>query len=185
MDDGFQNPIIKKDISVLVFDENIGFGNGFLLPAGPLREPKFAIKRADAIMVIKNNNKTKKSKFIECLKKYNLPLFYATNKTTIPKNNGKIISFAGIGYPQKFFDSILPKSVKEISFPDHYEYKKNDLEKLIHLAESEKAKLITTEKDWVRLPDNAKKHIEFAKLETIIEPAFWGWLKDKTNGIIQ
>ena len=82
MDDGFQNPGIKKDISVLVFDEGIGFGNGFMLPAGPLREPVSEISRADAIIVIKN--KTVSPDFALPT---NIPVFYARNQVICPYDN--------------------------------------------------------------------------------------------------
>lgn len=177
MDDGFQNPTIKKDISILVFDEKMGFGNGFVLPAGPLREPRFAIKRADAIIVIKNKDQKARSEF----NFYNKPVFYAANKTIMPKTNGRTVVFAGIGYPKKFFDAISPKAIEEKSFPDHYKYKKSDLNKLLLLGKKEKADVITTEKDWVRLSADMQKKIKFAKLETVIEPAFWNWLKGKTD----
>ncbi|HNY25147.1 MAG TPA: tetraacyldisaccharide 4'-kinase [Alphaproteobacteria bacterium] len=178
MDDGFQNPTIKKDLSIIVFDENIGVGNGFVLPAGPLREPIFAIKRADAVIIIKSVKQKLKHKF------YGKPVFYATNKTILPKVKNKIIAFAGIGYPQKFFDSLSPRAEIVKKFPDHYNYKKSDLDKLFSLARKENADLVTTEKDWVRLPSDIQKKIKVAKLETTIEPAFWAWLKGKTNGII-
>lgn len=175
MDDGFQNSTIKKDISILVFDENLGVGNGFFLPAGPLREPMFAVKRADAVIIIRGNN----SKFKI---PYKTPVFYAKNKTITPDTNGRIIAFSGIGYPQKFFDALSPNALEVKSFPDHYHYKKSDLNNLFLMAKQERAELVTTEKDWVRLPENIQKKIKFAKLETVIEPAFWVWLKEKTNG---
>ena len=94
MDDGLQNPLIKKDISILVFDEMIGFGNGFLLPAGPLREPKHFANKADAIIVIRNAKNNKKKKFIL---PDNVPVFYAENKTVSPyNNNSRLYAFAGI-----------------------------------------------------------------------------------------
>ena len=115
MDDGFQNPGIKKDISVLVFDDGIGFGNSFLLPAGPLREKKAEIRRADAIIVIKKKKIAKNFSLPT-----SMPIFYATNKEVCPYNkNTDVVAFAGIGYPQKFFDNIPCKIVKKISFPDH------------------------------------------------------------------
>ena len=164
MDDGFQNSSIKKDISILVFDEGLGYGNGFLLPAGPLREPRRAINRADAIIVIKNKN---------------IPLFYAENKTISPYDeNQNVVAFAGIGYPRKFFGA-LKNVVATRAFPDHWDYTDDDLNKLFALAKKHKAKLITTEKDWVRLPDAVREKIKYAKLETQIDDMFWKWIKDK------
>lgn len=176
MDDGFQNPLVKKDISILVFDEGIGFGNGFVLPAGPLREPVCAIKRADAVIVIKGTKQNPDFKI-----PYDVPVFYAFNNTVMPKVHGNIIAFAGIGYPQKFFDALTPHAVETVAFSDHHKYTHADLNKLFLMAKKEQADLITTEKDWVKLPKWAQKKIKVAKLETFIEPGFWTWLKGEVK----
>ena len=179
MDDGFQNSSIKKDISVLVFDEAIGFGNGFLLPAGPLREKKTAIGRADAIILIKRANVQPGFALPT-----NIPVFYATNTEKCPYDKKTpVIAFAGIGYPEKFFDNVPCKIVEKIPFPDHYQYSDDDIKKLIKKADEKNAKLLTTEKDWVRLPDWAQKKIKFSMLETKIDDKFYSWLKGKVDGI--
>lgn len=174
MDDGLQNPTIKKDISILVFDEGLGYGNGLLLPAGPLRVPKSATVNADAIIVIKS--KTPKKKFVLPV---GIPVFYAKNQTVSPYDeNQKLVAFAGIGYPKKFF-AALKNVVARRSFADHYEYTKDDLDALMRLANKKKAKLITTEKDWVRLPIELRDEIKYARLDTVIDNAFYDWVKEK------
>ena len=179
MDDGFQNSSIKKDISILVFDEGIGFGNKFLLPAGPLREPVSEIRRADAVIVIKRKKVVK-----DFTLPTSMPIFYAKNKEVCPYDeNTPVIAFAGIGYPKKFFDNVPCKIVQKISFPDHYQYTDNDIKDLIARADAKNAKLLTTEKDWVRLPDWAKKQIRFSALNTEIENGFYDWIKGKIDDI--
>lgn len=174
MDDGLQNPTIKKDVSIMVFDEGLGFGNGFLLPAGPLRQPQSAIKNADVIVVIKN--KTVNKNFIL---PYGIPVFYAENKTMSPYDEDeKLVAFAGIGYPDKFFGA-LHNVVAKKAFPDHWQYTEQDLQDLINCAKKHNAKLITTEKDWVRLPEKYQNIIKYAKLSTVIETTFFNWLKEK------
>ena len=174
MDDGFQNPKIVKDISILVFDQGLGYGNGFLLPAGPLREPRRAVRRADAIIIVKNKKPKKRFKLPE-----ELPVFYATSKTFSPYDEDeKLYAFAGIGYPKKFFNS-LNNVVGNKSFPDHYQYTDKDLEKLFEAANKKGAKLITTEKDWIRLPEELRSDIKYARLDMIIDNQFWNWLEEK------
>lgn len=176
MDDGMQNPSIFKDVSIFVFDSSLGFGNGFMLPAGPLREPKSAVRRADAIIVIKNKKMKKNFKL-----PLGIPVFFAETKTISPyRKNEKLFAFAGIGYPKKFFNS-LTGVVGTRAFADHYQYTDADLEKIVKLADKKKAKLITTEKDWVRLPDEFKDRIKYATLETVIDEKFFDWLKEKLN----
>lgn len=176
MDDGLQNPSIKKDVSILVFDESLGFGNGFLLPAGPLREPKSRAGRVDAIVVIKNSKRKKNFNLPA-----GIPIFYATNKTIMPRGkNDRLVAFAGIGYPKKFFNA-LSGVVARRAFGDHYQYTEQDVSELLKIAKRKNAKLITTEKDWVRLPNELREKIKFAKLETVIEPKFFDWLKEKLN----
>ncbi len=176
MDDGLQNPLIKKDISIFVFDESLGFGNGFLLPAGPLREPKKHVQNADAIIVIKNKNPRKKF-----VLPAGVPIFYAENKTVSPYSRGeRLFAFAGIGYPKKFFNS-LSGVVGRRSFGDHYQYNEKDIADLINAAKRKRSKLVTTEKDWVRLPMDVREKIKFARLETKIENRFFDWLKEKLN----
>ncbi len=179
MDDGFQNSSIKKDISVLVFDESVGFGNGFLLPAGPLREKKSAIRRADAIILIKRKNVARNFALPT-----DIPVFKAKNTEICPYNDKTpVIVFAGIGYPEKFFDNVPCKIIEKISFPDHYQYTKEDIENLINKAKKKNAELLTTEKDWVRLPDWAQKQIKFSVLNIDIEKSFYDWLKGKVNDV--
>lgn len=179
MDDGFQNSSIKKDISILVFDESIGFGNGFLLPAGPLRETKSAIRRADAVILIKRKNV--KSDFALPT---NVPIFYAKNSEICPYGDDtNVIAFAGIGYPEKFFNNVPCNVIEKISFPDHYQYTDTDIKNLINKASEKNAKLLTTEKDWVRIPEWAQKQIRFSALHTEIEGNFYDWLKGKVNDI--
>ena len=181
MDDGFQNSSIHKDISVLVFDEAIGFGNGFLLPAGPLREKKSAILRADAIILIK-----RKDVRLDFALPTNIPVFHAKNSEICPYDkNTHVVVFAGIGYPKKFFDNVPCKIVEKISFPDHYQYTDEDIKKLIDTAKGKNAKLLTTEKDWVRLPKWAKEQIKFSALQTDIDSRFYDWLKGKVNEIVK
>jgi len=180
MDDGFQNPTIKKTISILVFDENIGVGNGFLLPAGPLREGMGALKRADAVIIIRGTAGRKKEIKIPS----NIPVFYADSQTISPYDeNEKLYAFAGIGYPKKFF-GVLKNVVGTRIFADHYQYTDDDINKLSNIADKMGAKLITTEKDWVRLSDIARSRIKYAKQEITIEGAFWDWLKGAIDGKI-
>ena len=174
MDDGLQNPTVKKNVSLIVFDESIGFGNGFLLPAGPLREPRSHAGNADALIIIKSKT-PRKNWTIPA----SIPVFYATNKTVSPyDDNIPLVAFAGIGYPKKFFDC-LSNVMETRAFPDHYQYTDSDIKKLIDLADKHGAKLITTEKDWVRLPESVRDEIKYARLDTCLEDAFWNWLKEK------
>lgn len=174
MDDGLQNPTIKKDVSIMVFDQGLGYGNGFLLPAGPLRAPKCAAKKADAIIIIASPKPKKKFKTPK-----NVPVFYAKNQTVSPYTaDTRLVAFAGIGYPDKFFRS-LDNVVATRSFPDHYQYTSEDLNKLILLAQKKNAKLITTEKDWVRLPLELRDTIKYARLDTVIDNTFFDWIKEK------
>jgi tetraacyldisaccharide 4'-kinase len=181
LDDGFQNPSVKKDISILVFDETIGVGNGFCLPAGPLREPLcFGISRADAVIIIKSNDYSTLKFQLSTFKK---PVFLAKNESLNPGLYGKVITFAGIGYPQKFFDAVanMPRVriMESVSFPDHYDYKKQDIINLFKLAKKYDAELCCTEKDWVKLPENVRKKIKYVPLVTTIQPEFWEWLEEK------
>lgn len=187
IDDGFQNPTIKKDISLLVFDSGLRMGNGFMLPAGPLREPLSAIERADGIVIMRRKNTMKRggAEFIAQLEKYGKPIFFAKTRSIDPGADGNVVAFAGIGYPKKFFDSIAPlygdRLVKTVSFADHYQYTDADIKKLFQIAYDKKATLITTDKDWVRLPDWAQKKIRFSKQEVIIGDGFWIWIRNKLS----
>lgn len=174
MDDGLQNPRVKKTVSIMVFDEGIGYGNSLMLPAGPLREPRRAAARADAIIIVKSARPRRKFQLPD-----GVPVFYATAATKNPYPAGTpLVAFAGIGYPKKFFNS-LPDVVASRAFGDHYQYTDDDLKALTALARKKGAQLITTEKDWVRLPAAAQAHIKYAPLSMVIEGGFYKWLTEK------
>jgi len=157
MDDGFQNPSLAKTLSLLVFDGNYGIGNGYGFPAGPLREFLSAgIKRADAVIGIGQLPRT----ILSAAK--DKPVF--TAETVACGNNDdvkgkRVMAFAGIGRPQKFFDSLSAAGadiVETRSFPDHHSYADTEIRNLHKEATSKSAQLITTSKDHVRLSPEVK-----------------------------
>ncbi len=152
MDDGLQNPHIKKDIKFVVINGDMGFGNGKMLPAGPLREPlKRGLKKADAFILIGEDKRN-----VRALLPADKPLFTATLH---PRDhvhvNRRYVAFAGIGYPEKFYNFLRAHNaeiVETVDFPDHYPYTEEDIQTLNFKAINHAAELITTEKDFIRLP---------------------------------
>ena len=162
MDDGHQNQLLKKSLSLLVVDAEIGFGNGKIFPAGPLRENlNESLKRSDAIILMKPNKDYKPDSFLlRQLRDKVLIHAYLKPTSILPK--GKLYAFSGIGRPNKFFDSLRNYGgniIEAISYSNHYQYKDIDIEKLFVLASEYGASLITTEKDYVRLPKGYRKGV--------------------------
>ena len=163
MDDGFQDHQIKKNLNILVIDGSYGFGNGFLIPAGPLRETvKEGRIKADLIIIINEDKKNLTSIF------KNKKTIFSQSKITSKLNNQKsYIAFCGLARPEKLFDSIGKDLtlVQKISFADHFSYQEKDLEKLTLLAQKNQSSLITTKKDWVKFSEKYQKEIEYVDYE--------------------
>jgi len=178
MDDGFQNPSIRKDVSVLAFDAGVE-SNYLILPAGAMRETlRHGIKRCDAVLL--NGHEPRVMKMAKRLRK---PVFFIRKEMNAANLFGKFIAFAGIGYPDKFFESLrrIPtvRLVGRVPFPDHHLYGKDDIIRLFRMARQYEAGLICTEKDWVKLPLNIRKKIKYAPLKTVLPPNFYVWLDKK------
>ncbi len=167
MDDGFQNPQLYKDVSLLVVDAVMGFGNGCVVPAGPLREPVHtAFKRCDALLVMRSGQADEEQaeslKSMLALPSFQKPVFYAWPEPEGLPPHGPLLAFAGIGRPEKFFEALKKSGaelVESVSFPDHHPYTQKDLEELHNLAHEYQARLVTTEKDWIRLDPQTRKEV--------------------------
>ena len=171
MDDGFQDYSIKKDFSILCFNEKQWIGNGLVLPAGPLREGLNSLKKANCVFI----NGEKNLKIENQINKiYKSNIFYFKY---IPKNiekftNKKIIAFAGIGNPVNFFELLKKNNLNLVdskTFPDHYIFSDKDMDNLIMKAKNNEAILLTTEKDYFRIKDNYKINIEKLEIDLKIE----------------
>ena len=172
LDDGFQDFSIKKDLSIICFNEKQWIGNGLTIPSGPLRENLNALKKADCIIVNGKKNKTIESKILS--KNDKIKIFYSTYEPQNIKEfqDKKIVAFAGIGNPENFFDLLKNNKlniIKKIRFPDHYKYSERELEKLLDIAKESNAILLTTEKDYFRLSENYKRSIKYIKIKVEIE----------------
>ena len=166
MDDGFQNPSLYKDISFVVIDGNIGLGNGFCIPAGPLREFKdLGLHRASAIMLIGEDTHDLAASFGK------LPVFKGRIKPVSPSPlTYDVVAFAGIGRPEKFYQSLSGcgfNIVETRDFPDHHFYTEDELNQLIALGKRHKAPVYTTAKDFVKIPPRLQS--KFKVLEIAIE----------------
>ena len=182
LDDGFQDHSIYKDLSILCFNEKQLIGNGFTIPAGPLREPLSALRRSKIILI----NGKKNEDFENKIKSINneINIFYSKY---IAQNSNKflnenILAFAGIGNPENFFDLLKENNInveKKISFPDHYNYSKKELDKLLKISKENNLKLLTTEKDFFRIKHFNITDIDYLtiKLKIINEELFEKELK--------
>ena len=154
MDDGFQNPTIQKDFSIIVISGEQEFGNRRVMPSGPLRESiNRGLSRTNLIVVIGKISKELNDKIPSHIPVINAS-FKINNENKIFKNQ-KITAFAGIAYPEKFFNSLKEQGaiiVKKMTYPDHHIFNENDLLLLAEMANKTKSILVTTKKDHVRIP---------------------------------
>ena len=153
MDDGLQNADLRKTISFLAIDGGVGFGNALLLPAGPLREPVVtAASRCGAAVLIGKDEFNAR----QCLPRDTTVLTARIVGTASQSLQGtRIVCFAGIGRPTKFFATLKElgaEIIEQLGYPDHYRYSPRDIADLTTRAKGQHAVLVTTEKDSVKLP---------------------------------
>ncbi len=186
-DDGLQDRSINYDLRLVCFSNLLWIGNGFLIPAGPLRERIGSLKKYDAVIL--NGDPFLNVKLIEQIKKINdkIEIFESNYKIKNIKDFDKqhnYVIFSGIGNSKSFYELLKNnnfKILKEFKFPDHYSYKKKDLDEIFSFAKKQNSKVITTEKDFVKINDefidkirpvkvdlninNQEKFIEFIKFK--------------------
>ncbi|WP_112320823.1 tetraacyldisaccharide 4'-kinase [Oceanibium sediminis] len=165
MDDGFQNPALAKDLSIVVIDAAAGFGNGRIIPAGPLREPvEPGLRRADFVLIL--GTPARRARFLEQHPQIAArPVLQGALKplqTGMPWQDLRCLAFAGIGRPAKFFESLRAVGADVVatrSFSDHAQYPEPMLRRLLAEAQAAGAQLVTTEKDAVRLPAHIRPQV--------------------------
>ena len=165
MDDGFQNPAIHKSLSLVVVDGRRGFGNGKLIPAGPLREPvRSGLQRADGVVLMDAGADLARQ--IRTIAGDDLPILHGHLKPGPEWRDlaGKpVMAFAGLGDPGKFFASLEAAGCRvegRQGFADHHPYSRRDLDRLSAEAERLGATLVTTAKDAMRLPTGTRPDVQ-------------------------
>jgi len=174
-DDGLQETKIDYDIKLACFKSKNWIGNGQLLPAGPLREKVSSLKKFNAVFL--NGNSSNFKKIENQIKKISLDIkvfktFYKVSNIQKYNLELKYLIFSGIGNPSDFKDILLKNKfniAREIIFPDHYKYSLNDLEGMWNTAKKERLKIITTEKDFMKIPGKFKKKIDFLAIDLVIQ----------------
>ena len=158
LDDGLQNNTLQKTLSLLVVDADYGFGNGKVLPAGPLREPlEDAMAKAAAVICVNGFMPLDKPQFESLI-------------MAMPLEKRPFVAFAGIGQPEKFRRTLEQQGIDLAgwhAFADHHPYKEAELNKLLQESEKKGAQLITTEKDYIRLPESFQNKVRTLPIEMI------------------
>jgi tetraacyldisaccharide 4'-kinase len=151
MDDGFQNPSLKKDLSLIAVDAGLGLGNGRVFPAGPLRAPlSFQTGMADAIVLIGKGEPPRLDRAVPVLRGSLKPRGDCQWLHDKP-----LLAYCGIGRPAKFFATLTEHGARITAvqpFPDHHMFTEAEAAALIRRAADAGASLATTEKDWLRIP---------------------------------
>jgi len=155
MDDGFQNPSLTKDLNLVLVDCATGFGNGFCVPAGPLRAPALKqIVKTDCLVLVGDGDAAEEAVHLAGRKGLPIVHAHARAQPNADLEGAKLFAFAGIGRPEKFFGSLksLGYQVRKTrEFGDHHQYTEADARALLTEAEKEGLQLVTTSKDMARL----------------------------------
>ena len=169
LDDGFQNPAVAKTLGLVVVDADFGFGNGRVMPAGPLRENlRRGLARADAVVLIGAERELSRAGVQR--RGCRAPML---NAVLAPLNGERLagkrlLAFAGIGRPEKFFATLRALGAALVgtrAFSDHHPFRVAELEGLRRDAERSGARLITTAKDIVRVPSAQRAGIDVLEVE--------------------
>lgn len=184
LDDGLQNFSLKKDLSILVIDSQIGFGNSKILPAGPLRQTiKSGLQNVDLVVIIGQKNEelfnkiraTKPELMHQILENSDVNRI---NYAKISSQNyqkflgQKIFAFCGLAYPSKFFSFLDNQGfevIKTKSFPDHHFYQEFELFELQNYAKKLGGILLTTKKDWVKFSSKMQQEIDYLDVALELE----------------
>ena len=170
LDDGLQQKNINYNIKIACFNSNEGLGNGYLLPAGPLRESAHELKNYHIAFL---NGEKKNSKLYKKIKSINKNIKIYEGKYE-PQNlkklnrNKEYLMFCGIGNPHEFENTLLKYKFKikhKIIYPDHYKISNCEIKNLKGIAKEKRLTIITTEKDYLRLKTTEKKNIKFLKVK--------------------
>ena len=164
LDDGFQNPSVEKTLALIVVDSAYGFGNGRVMPAGPLRENlRRGLARADGVVLLAGQGETPQTPPFAMSAP--VPVVSAALAPIAGERfaGSRVVAFAGIGRPEKFFATLRALGAELVAmrkFPDHHPYRPGEIAELRRAADRERAQLVTTAKDFVRLPISARRGIE-------------------------
>lgn len=159
LDDALQNLDVWKDYLLTLIDGHRKFGNGFLLPAGPMREPLWlALNKSHAVLFIDSPKD-------DIPIRANYPRFFGTTVVTNPEEvkGEKFIAVASIANPERFFMSAEKNGAileEKIIFPDHYLFTKEDLDHIYEKSKEKKVMILMTEKDFVKVPEEYKDRIK-------------------------
>ncbi|HEY1096282.1 MAG TPA: tetraacyldisaccharide 4'-kinase [Alphaproteobacteria bacterium] len=163
MDDGAQNPNLHKDFTLNVIDGGTGFGNQRVFPAGPLREDiRPALERTSAILMIGNDQTNLLPRLQNRKNLFTGQIVIAEDIDHLRQQ--AIFAFAGIGRPQKFYQTLRKAGLNVLGtkdYPDHYPFTAYDLKILQQQADQHHAQLVTTTKDWVRIPSGYQHLVQF------------------------
>jgi tetraacyldisaccharide 4'-kinase len=162
MDDGFQNPALRKHLAILAIDGRRGIGNGRILPAGPLRAPLQAqLARAQAVIVVGAAGAGVDS-LLEAARRHRVAIFHGRlepDRAMLDTlGQRRVLAFAGIADPEKFYATLSEAGVavaERASFPDHHRYSATDAHALVARADAANLLLLTTEKDYARFAGDA------------------------------
>ena len=174
-DDGLQDGSINYDLSFVCFNTLSWVGNGLLIPAGPLREKIQSISKYDSIFL--NGNGENVTEIKKIIKKYSPTIkIFETNYQVINmdefEKNKKYLVFSGIGNPNTFENTLIKnnlKIAKHLKFPDHHKYNQRDIDEIKYQAKNLNTKILTTEKDFVKLNGNNREGIQPIKIDIMIK----------------